>query len=253
MQTEERHELKQNDLQDFLANIGEFWKKSGNAILIVITLVVVVFAGYRIYNTRLEARYENTWADLALTGSPASFAELGESLPYAAARAKANLNGADLYLQEASDPSGREPGELPAEEKLQRAQSLYQAVLAAEVHEVMHLNAKLGLAEVALAREDLGAAATQFEQIVAEAGEAYPVHTSIARQRLDSLDRLRHPVPLAADPDPADRPIDAPPPPLLDASDDAPLQEQDTQTPAPEPDDAPEAAAPEDAPAEQAE
>ncbi|NBC10184.1 MAG: tetratricopeptide repeat protein, partial [Planctomycetes bacterium] len=202
MQSEERHELKQNDLQEFLANFGEFWKQWGNSILIVITLAVIGFAGYRIYNTRMQTRYENTWADLALTSSPASFAELGESLPYPAARAVANLNGADLYLQEATNPSPAEAGTLSSEEKLNRAEQLYQAALDEDVHEALRLNALVGLAEVAVARQQFDAATEQFEQIAERAGEAYPVHAGIARQRLNDMDRLRNPVPLAEDPAP---------------------------------------------------
>lgn len=264
MQSEERQELKQNDLQEFLANFGEFWKQWGNAILIAITLAVVVFAGYRIYSTRMQTRYENTWADLALTSSPASFAELGRSLPYAAARAVANLNGADLYLQEATDPSPAADGALSAEEKLNRAQQLYQAVLDEDVHAALHLNAGLGLAEVAVARQQFDEATQQFEHVLEQAGQAYPVHAGIARQRLAEMDRLRHPVPLAEDPAPApeaEGPA-APLPPMLEtpAAPDADAEtDANTDTNAdtdaapapPTPDDAT-AAPPPSAPAEQA-
>ena len=260
MQPEERHELKQNDLQEFLANFGEFWKKSGNSILILITIAVVIFAGYRIYSTRMESRYENTWADVALTSSPASFADLAESLPFPAARAKAALNGADLYLQEALAPGRAAAGEPSAEEKLARAQALYQAALDEDVHEVMHLNALLGLAEITLAREQFDAAAEQFAALVARAGDAYPVHTGIAQQRLDAMDRLRNPVPLAADPPPTVEVTDAPFPPMMgevgagvDSGTDA---DAPTPTPAPadEADTESEAEADaEPAPAEQAE
>jgi len=215
MQSEERHELKQNDLQEFLANFGEFWKQWGNSILIVITIAVIAFAGYRIYTTRMQTRDENTWADLALTSSPASFAELGKQLPYPAARAVANLNGADLYLQEATDPAPAEAGAMPAEEKLSRAEQLYRAVLDEEVHEALHLNALLGLAEVTVARQQFDEATQQFEQITARAGEAYPVHAGIAEQRLADMERLRNPVPLAEDPEPTPQPSpDGPAPPL---------------------------------------
>lgn len=208
MQSEERDELKQNDLREFLENFGEFWKKSGNTILIIITLVVVVFAGMRIYNTRAEARHENAWADLALTGSPHSFAELAADSPLPQTRAIANLHGADLFLARSLDAdddadTDTDTDEMPVSEMLSRAAAMYQAVLDEDVHEAYKINALLGLGEVALAREDFDAASERFEAVRERAGDAFPLHAGIARQRLADMDRLRQPVALAIDPDPA--------------------------------------------------
>ncbi len=213
MQSEERHELKQNDLQEFLGNFGEFWKKSGNATMITITLVVVVLAGYRLYSTHTSTQHENAWTDLALSSSPAAFAELGLNSPFPATRAKANLNAADLYLQESladTPESETSLGGLTAAQKLDEAARLYQLVLDEEkAHEAFKVNAALGLAVVAEGKGNFTDAAAQFKAVIERASDTYPAHAAAAQAHLDMITRLENPVALAADP-PA--PIDLVPP-----------------------------------------
>ena len=65
MDSKGRHELKDNDLAEFLENFGDFWSRHGNGIMVAVTLFLVVWIGLRYYNSTQAQSHENAWADLA--------------------------------------------------------------------------------------------------------------------------------------------------------------------------------------------
>lgn len=108
MDSEHRHELKENDLRESLENWRETWNKYGTPITLVILLAVLAFAGTRLYDYYTTTKHEDAWSDYAATGSPQGMAEVAEDHSLPAVKMLALLRGGDLYLEEAVFPPASE-------------------------------------------------------------------------------------------------------------------------------------------------
>lgn len=197
MDSQHRHELKENDLAEFLTNFGEWWSKHGKSLLITALVVGLGLGGYRMFKTKSSMAHENAWNDLATTSSPEAFRILAQEHGDPAVRALAYRNAADLLLAAA-----RVPTEIPEqnEKMLVEAKQLYQKLLEQAPHKVYKLNAMIGLANVAESRKQWDEAAETWQSTLQLASDEYPVITAQAKHRLEFLDRLKVPVFLAPDP-----------------------------------------------------
>ncbi|RMH11712.1 MAG: hypothetical protein D6698_15995 [Gammaproteobacteria bacterium] len=209
MDAKERHELKDNDLAEFLQNIGEFWGKHGNSISVVILVVVAAWVGMRLYTNMQATQHENAWADLSSTSTPAGFRErASEHADDPALSALALLRGADLYLQQAisldyetgsSESETTNPG-MSADDSLNHAEKMYRQVLDGDYDLVFRANAAVGLANVAETRGDFQTAKehwTLVEQLATQAN--LPVMIALAETRLDMIDELQRPIVFATE------------------------------------------------------
>ena len=70
MDTQHRHELKENDLAEFLENFGEWWNKHGTVAMLILLFLVGGFLGYRLLRARAIDQREAAWRDLANTTKP---------------------------------------------------------------------------------------------------------------------------------------------------------------------------------------
>lgn len=230
MDSEHRHELKENDLQQFLANFGEFWNKHGNTLLITLTVVLVIVFGIRIYRSSVSTAHDAAWFDLANANSPASLKQVALDHSNPTVQAMAYLHAGDMLLEEAlrdsavtpapesaEDGIADEPGDevaatddLPdlgldeadnpdAESALAEAASLYGVVLDESDHALFKINALFGLGAVSEARRDWPDAAERYQAVAPLAGE-YPVLARKAEARLALLSELEQPVTFAPDP-----------------------------------------------------
>ena len=202
MDADHRHELKENDLAEFLGNLGPWWAKHGNTLLITVLVVVAVFVGKRFIENRNTAVLEEAWADLAQATSPESYRLVAQSHPLPAVRALADLRGADLWLAKAAAPlpdadPATEPSQATAP-ALTPTQCLDEAALVYErvandpdAHHVFKLNAHLGLAAVAESRQDWAQAQQQYTWVTQQAGPGYEVIAAQAKARQGQLDRLK--------------------------------------------------------------
>ena len=150
MDTEHRHELKENDLAQFLANFGQWWSRHGFKSLLIVLVVLVIAVGWRVVRAKARQSQEQTWAELATTSSPSVFEVLGRNAARpAVARALANLRAASLYNDRASLPgaAGRaeaEDAESAEAGLLDRVEALIQMVLDDDqVPQLLKLNAWL--------------------------------------------------------------------------------------------------------------
>lgn len=214
MDANERHELKDNDLAEFLNNFGEWWTKHGNTALFIVTAALVIFVGYRFYNQKQSQDMENAWADLAATSYPNSYRGLAEDYAnYPAVRAQALLRGAELFHKQAAklvleenaqdtggtgdagDQTGGQTGVMSVQESLDSAQAMYQQVLDSDSLPVFRANAALGLANVAETRGDWDAAAEYWAlaKQLAEQARLDAIATQ-AQIRMDMLDSLKRPI-----------------------------------------------------------
>lgn len=212
MDSQERHELKQNDLQDFLENFGGFWKKWGNTILTTIAVLIIIFAGSKLYNDWQYSAKESAWVDLAGATSPQSADMVANEHSNPTVQALAFLKAGDLFLAEASKPEPAEQRVLPVDgggdpveqeraQMLDNAASRYTTVLDLDVPLVYPLNAKLGLAAVAENREAWDEAAGLYQQVIDQAGDRHATLSALAKAKMDMLPQLKRPVVFGPDPD----------------------------------------------------
>jgi predicted negative regulator of RcsB-dependent stress response len=200
MDAKERHELKDNDLAEFLQNFGEFWNKHGNSISVAILVVLVAWIGLRFYNNMQATNHENAWADLASTSTPSGYRERArEDTGFGAIQEIALLRGAEQYHQQAIDldneSSTPAPGMMSVEDSLKNAEAMYQQVLDSKSDPVFLANAAVGLANVAETRGDFDAAEkhwTQAEKIATDA--KLGAIAAQAKVRLGMLDELKQPI-----------------------------------------------------------
>lgn len=113
MDSEHRHELQENDLRESLSNWRETWDKYGTPITVAVLLVVVVFAGYRLYDTYTASKREAAWGELSQTSSPEGLAQVAEQHSLQPVRMLALLRAADLHLLDTIfvAESAAEPGQ----------------------------------------------------------------------------------------------------------------------------------------------
>ncbi|MCC7146885.1 MAG: tetratricopeptide repeat protein [Phycisphaeraceae bacterium] len=212
MDSEHRHDLKENDLAEFVRHFGQFWEKWGNTLLMGVLVVLLVVVANQYWRDRTVRLREEAWGQLHEETSPAGLKDLAENTGNKTVKALASLQAADLLMSgNGADQAG--PTTAPAvktEEQKQQdladAEQLYQAVLdQAEVGEVIRLNARLGLASVAEAKKSWDQARKLYQQVIADAEAAKQEGLAIqARGRLAMLDRLSEPMPFAPEPVAAD-------------------------------------------------
>lgn len=217
MDADHRHELKENDLAEFITNFGSWWSKHGNTLLIIVLIIVAVFVGKWYVESRNAAVQEEAWSDLALATSPESYRAVAQSHELPTVRALADLRGADLWLakaiapapppqadDDATDTPPTAASALTAEQALDEAALVYGRVAKdPQIHLVFKLNAHLGLAAVAEGRQDWAKAKKQYTLVAEQAGTSYEAIAAQANARLKQLDRLKTPVVFGPDPEPA--------------------------------------------------
>lgn len=218
MDAKERHELKDNDLAEFLENFGAFWEKRGNTISTVFFVAVAAWVlwyglpvlnwhGLQQYRKTSAQSMERVWGDLWVISTPQGYRELArETEGYQAVPQLALLRGADAYHQQAielgHEDADPESGLMSAEESLQSAESMYKQVLDAKKAEpVYRANAAVGLANVSETRGDFDTAKTYWTQAqqIAEEARLATIATQ-AGLRLELLDELAKPIVLADTP-----------------------------------------------------
>ncbi len=200
MDAKERHELKDNDLAEFLEHFGEFWGKHGNTIMVAVTIVLVVWVGKRYYSNTQAQSHENAWADLASTTTPQGYRERAIENPgIAAVPHLALLRGAEAYHEQAiqleQETGEEDTGVMSAKESLEASESMYAQVLESDADPTFMANAAVGLANVAETRNDFTAAAEHWAKAkqIAQDARLSTIATH-AQVRIDMLDELAKPI-----------------------------------------------------------
>lgn len=201
MDSKERHELKDNDLAEFLENFGDFWGKHGNGILVVAIAVMAVWFGMKYYRSSVSVGHDNAWADLAATSTPQGYRERAvENASYAGVPHLALLRGAEAYHKQAiklkQDEGGDEDtGVMSAEESLDAADKMFNQVLSSDAPDPYRANAAVGLANLAETRGDFDAAAKHWAKAKQIADDArLTTISTLVDLRIDMLDGLKRPI-----------------------------------------------------------
>jgi len=197
MDAEHRHELKENDLAQFITNFGQWWSKHGLSTSIVLLVVLAGFAGWQITGAMRQRRHEQVWSQLTTTSSPDVLRRLAGEFSDPTARALANLWGAARYNLQVSLP-GAQDATTTAEagfEGLDHADRMLAGVLEdPQVPELIKLNAMLTQAAVQENRRDFDAAGRIYEKIEQRVGPGYESFRQRAGRRRKLLEKLRVPV-----------------------------------------------------------
>lgn len=176
MDTEHRHELKENDLAEFFRNFGQWWSNHGNAMLVLVLVVVVGFTGYHLLVARTSEQYEAAWRDLANSTTPEAYRSVAELSEVGVVQATAYLRGADLLLAKASQESSVDADnpDDPVRRSLQKAEEMYlqaiEVAKAEQLHDLFQLNAWLGLASIYEAKHEFEKAADYYQKVQKKAG-----------------------------------------------------------------------------------
>ncbi len=209
MDSEQRHDLKENDLAEFLSNFGQWWNKWGNWILSAFVVFAVLFLVYRFWSNSVTTAHEDAWTDLAIENSPAGFAAIADAYSDPTVKVLAYLRGGDAALAETVTPdaleaeaTGQTDADAEINAKLDQAAAMYQQVLDATQKPVYRLNALMGLGAVAEMREDWDDARQRYESVAEAAGDRWPAFADQARVRLEMLPQLARPIAFAPEPEP---------------------------------------------------
>ena len=197
MDSQERHELKENDLATFFANFGQWWEKWGNIILVVAVVTLASVAVYRLVVSQRAAAQHEAWADLGGATSPESYLQVAQTHRIEAVRALGYLRAGEMFhdraIQSATANASNDATPGP-EADLQQAAAAYQRVPEVTMRQVFRANAYLGLGAVAESRQDWTAAETYYTQAAEAAGELYPSLAGQAQHRRALLETLQRPV-----------------------------------------------------------
>ncbi|MEX0655013.1 MAG: hypothetical protein WD534_00520 [Phycisphaeraceae bacterium] len=205
MDSEERHELKENDLAEFFSNFGHWWENYGNVVLLVLVIAAGSFAGYRLYSAWSTEAHEMAFADLAATTTAAGYSDIAEEHRHPTVQALAYLRGGDAAMDQAVRPRETAEAEDTSEEAdaagmsraqaLDRAEAMYRRAQETARQPVFRVNALLGLAQVAETRGQWDQATRYYQQAEEAAAAAeLPGLANQARQRHALVERLQQPV-----------------------------------------------------------
>lgn len=211
MDPEHRHELKQNDLQQFFLHFKQWWSKYGTYALVVILLVLVGLVVGRWVGGRQARLLTSANVALAQTTSPAGLYRVARMYPIV--RSRAYLKAGNIRLREALLGSGgardagtegrRDAGGTggqaasgPQRHRLEQAAQAYQNAIEAGGAKLVVLNARFGLAAVYESLRNFEAASEQYRIIMEKAG-VYKMLAGQARDQLADLSSLKTPVDFA--------------------------------------------------------
>ncbi len=212
MDSEQRHELKENDLMAFFRNFKDWWNRHGTRTLGMILIAIALVLGYQWYSGRDARAREQAWTALASARTAEERQQVAQT--YAGERpglaGMALLAAADeLYAQAlfgSTNPNDMvldaNMGEQAKRNQLERAATLYQQVIdsaSPTQPSILKLNARLGLGSVHETLGNWDQAREQYDAAWKQAG-AYQTVSRIAQARLNDLDQRMQPITFPADP-----------------------------------------------------
>jgi len=198
MDSEHRHELQQNDLEEFLKNSRAAWDKYGTQVLLVILVAVGVLYLVPYLRGREARELEAAYATLAAANSPYSKQDAARQFEHLPGYAGiALLQAADASLQQALGLAN--PGETPIEGEaktnmLNEAAQWYQHVIRLNQSPLQVLNAHAGLACVYETLGQFDKAKAEYEAMKEAAGDQWPNFAALADLRITTMKGLDKPI-----------------------------------------------------------
>lgn len=207
MDSQERHELKQNDLMEFFTHFREWWDKHGTNTLLVVLIILAGAVGYNYWSNYSSRQAEEAWSALDGASGPEGMADVAAAYGQQPVADFALLRAADQLMVEArhglqATMVGEEADvvELTDEQvqaRLQRAEKFYQQVIDNQPDTanppLAMLNAMMGLAAVYESTGRFDEAEQTYDQVIAKAG-MYRTIANQAQQQRQALEQIRTPV-----------------------------------------------------------
>ncbi|MAE61867.1 MAG: hypothetical protein CMJ49_10995 [Planctomycetaceae bacterium] len=157
MDSQERHDLKQNDLAEFMIHFRQWWRKNGTFWLLTILIAALAIFAYKYFAGRHTRYVDQALGEVALAQSPQSFFDIAQKYPdLPMVAAKARLDGANILLREAILGRSTNPNDISlsasdpqfAEKQMQRAGQKYESIIQAGEPKLIVMHARIGLAAI---------------------------------------------------------------------------------------------------------
>lgn len=210
MKAKRRHDLKQNVLNAELAKGVQFLRKRGTQIAWGVLIVAVVIFGIVYYRSRtrsatenVQTRFQNAlWLaenpQRARDSAQASeeslikeFRELSEQTDVERVAALATVEVADRYAAQAFAAAGLKDAETEQEDLEADATRYYRKAVEKFPGEALAVaRARLGLAKLAEGNQQMDAARTEYQAVLAMKGKVPAPLIEMARDCIDQLDTL---------------------------------------------------------------
>jgi len=212
MDSEHRHELKENDLYAFFRNFKTWWAKHGTQTLLVILLCVLALTAYRHFRGKDFRELDAAWSEYASVSTVEGRQQIaGVYVNRPGLSNLALLDAADelamrvFSFDEAGMPTSATTTELTQEQRetLEQAAALYQRVIDAPqpTQPSLHLlNARMGLASVHETLGEWDQAEVQYRNVIKDAG-SYRNIALVAERLLSSMDERQEPIAFQPAPD----------------------------------------------------
>ena len=147
MKSEERQQLKTNELGELLGKATEFFDKNGNQILWGFVIVVVVISGFIYYTRNTRAENEAVWGRILSATSAEDFASVADDYEGSTGSAWARLAEADRNLQSGVRLAfTNRPEGIEDLSELKEARKAYQQLINGSPPDTVRERAMLGMA-----------------------------------------------------------------------------------------------------------
>lgn len=200
MDSEERHELQDNDLSSWLQyGLWTFLKQNGSYLLLVLALGFLGYQLWNLYEQKQENKRNAAWFDLRTAETAdnpaAKLLDIASSNDYAPVQAEAYLKLGSYYgTQLVLEPAELLNKKLSRTDALTKAAGYYKEAIDAMPDD--KLIAAKGHLGIASADEDLGEwdkAKAEYEILTDKAGKfAGTPYAALAASRLSGLDDRRN-------------------------------------------------------------
>lgn len=212
MDSQHRHELKSNDLYEFIMGAKDFWEKHGSSLTWTLLIAASAFAAVRLYSYYSYQTHESAWFDLASSSasadaSPDVLRMVAADHGDLAVQALAYLTAADLRMNQTmrSPAEGETIDQSPEDDAaaIEKAASDYRKVLqiaTGDNHLLYRLNARLGLAATLEQQAQWDAAREQYLTVAQEAQGRYDRIATLAKSNLEMLPAMQSPIVFGPEP-----------------------------------------------------
>jgi hypothetical protein len=194
MDSEHRHELKENDLATAITTAKDWWGKHQMKVLSTAVVVAALILAIRYFSATAANTRDGEQYELATAPGPDAFRKLAQATGSESVMVQASLRGGDAILTELRKPTGTGPDQVAADKKKQlteSAEGMFKAVLEEAKHPLIRIKARFGLAAIAETRGDWKKAAEQYQAIKKEGGEGYEYLTKRAAAFETALARIQ--------------------------------------------------------------
>jgi predicted negative regulator of RcsB-dependent stress response len=191
MDAEQRHELKTNELANFLLKLKEWSDKYLNTVLTIVAVAALAWAGYRFWSWRQENAVHAAWAEVSranirdLTAGDAPLDQLRRVIaeaPDPTVAAIARIRLATGLVQRAGEAGG--------EARLSEAATELRNVVNSGEADSLKGAALFKLATVSEGQRDMKAAREAYETLINNPQYAALPFKTLAEDRIKTLDEI---------------------------------------------------------------